>query len=135
MKTLHKMLAAHPQASAQTDSLAEAAHHIAVCAEVCTSCADACLAEPMVKELRYCIRLNLDCADVCATTSRVLARQTESDPALTRDLLAACATACRLCAEECEKHADMHEHCRICADHCRQCVEVCERAMQSVAVA
>lgn len=135
MKTLQNMLAAHPQASAHTASLAEAAHHLAMCAEICTSCADACLAEPMVDELARCIRLNQDCADICATTSRVLLRQTEADAGLTRELLAACATACRLCAEECEKHADMHEHCRICAEHCRQCVEVCERAMNSVVVA
>ena len=133
MKTLHRMLAAHPQASAHTDNLADPAHHLALCAEVCTSCADACLAEPMVEELTRCIRLNQDCADICATTSRLLLRQTATDAALTREMLTACATACRLCAEECEKHANMHEHCRICAEHCRQCVAACERAMSSVA--
>lgn len=132
MKTLHKMLAAHPHASAHNDTLAEAAHHIAMCAQVCTSCADACLAEPMVDELTRCIRLNQDCADICATTSRMLVRQTATEAALMRELLAACATACRLCADECEKHASMHEHCRICAEHCRQCVEVCERTMNNV---
>lgn len=134
MKSLQMMFAAHPQANAHTDGLAEAVSHIALCAQVCTSCADACLAEPTVDELIQCIRLNLDCADVCATTSRVLARQTGTDPSLTRELLAVCATACRVCAEECERHAAMHEHCRICAEHCRRCVEVCERAMVNAEV-
>ncbi len=134
MKSLQKMFAAHPQANTHTDSLAEAISHIDMCAQVCTSCADACLAEPSVDELAYCIRLNLDCADVCVATSRVLARQTKPDPSLTRELLAVCATACRVCAEECERHAVMHEHCRICAEHCRRCVEVCERAMVNTAI-
>lgn len=38
------------------------------CGQTCTACADACLAEDMVAELRTCIRLNLDCADLCVTT-------------------------------------------------------------------
>jgi hypothetical protein len=35
------------------------------CAAPCTSCADACLGESDVPELVRCVRLNLDCADVC----------------------------------------------------------------------
>jgi hypothetical protein len=52
------------------------------CAQSCTACADACLGEQDVQMLVCCIRLNLDCADVCATTGRLLARQVEFDPAL-----------------------------------------------------
>jgi hypothetical protein len=26
---------------------------------------------------------------------------------------------------ECESHASMHEHCRICADACRRCEAAC----------
>ena len=132
MKHLQMMLASHPHSMAKSDKLGQAAHHIALCAQTCTSCADACLAEPMVDHLRRCIRLNLDCADICATTSRVLTRQTDVDTALIQDLLRACATACRVCAEECEKHAGMHEHCRLCAEHCRQCVDVCEEMLEAI---
>lgn len=136
MNQLQKMMASHPRPNSVANGLTgDVAHHIAMCAQICTSCADACLAEPMVGELARCIRLNLDCADVCATTSRVLIRQTESEPALIQELLRACATACRLCAEECEKHADMHDHCRICAEHCRQCVELCEQLLLAGPVA
>lgn len=130
MNALQRMLATHPQPAADNDRLSEAAHHIAACSQVCTSCADACLAEPMVADLRRCIRLNLDCADVCAATSHVLVRQTETDASLVQALLNACITACRLCAEECSRHAAMHEHCRICADHCRRCVELCEGVLE-----
>ena len=35
------------------------------CAATCTACADACLGEPGVPELVRCVRLNLDCADIC----------------------------------------------------------------------
>lgn len=34
------------------------------------------------------------------------------------------------CADECERHAQMHEHCRICADHCRECARMCEGLLQ-----
>ena len=49
------------------------------CAATCTSCADACLGEWDVLELVRCVRLNLDCADVCDATARVVTRQTEPD--------------------------------------------------------
>jgi hypothetical protein len=45
----------------------------------------------------------LDCADVCATTARVLSRQTTSDGGTLRAVLEACATACRVCAEACRR--------------------------------
>ena len=39
---------------------------------------------------------------------------------------------CGLCAEECEKHASTHEHCRICAEHCHRCEQACSEAVQSI---
>ena len=95
------------------------------CAQACTACADACLSEDMVAELTKCIRTNLDCADICTATARVLSRHTGYDANLSRDLLEACATACRSCADECGGHAGMHEHCRICADACQACERAC----------
>jgi hypothetical protein len=41
----------------------------------CTGCSDACLAEPDVAELVRCIRLCLDCSDLCAVTARIVTRQ------------------------------------------------------------
>jgi len=91
------------------------------CAQACTACADDCLSEQIVQELAKCIRLDLDCADVCTATLRVVSRQTEYDANLTRPLLKACAAACRSCGDECMRHAEMHEHCRVCAEACRHC--------------
>jgi hypothetical protein len=50
------------------------------CAQTCTACADACLSESMVAELTKCIRTNLDCADICDTTGRLLSRHTGYEP-------------------------------------------------------
>ena len=50
----------------------------------------------------------------------MLARQVALDPGLVRVLLEACAVAAKRCAVECEEHAGMHEHCRICAQACTE---------------
>lgn len=96
------------------------------CAEACTACADACLSEKSVADLTKCIRTNLDCADVCGATARVLSRHTGYDANISRTLLDACTTVCRSCAEECGSHEAMHAHCRLCAEACRACEEACQ---------
>jgi hypothetical protein len=126
------MLETHPQATAN-ETLARCIQECLVCAVTCTSCADACLAEAQVQELVRCIGLNLDCADVCDATGRLLTRQTDSEPRLAQSMLEACVQACRACAEECELHAPHHEHCRVCAEACRRCAQACEDLRSSIA--
>jgi hypothetical protein len=99
------------------------------CFQACTADADDDLGEQHVPELVKCIRLCLDCADVCAATISVTSRQTEYDPNVTRPLLEACATACKICGDECEQHAQMHEHCRVCAEACRRCEQACRELL------
>jgi hypothetical protein len=86
----------------------------------------------MVADLTKCVRTNLDCADICGTTARVLSRHTGYDANLTRSLLDACATAGKTCGDECEQHAKMHEHCRICADACRTCEQACRDLLAAI---
>ncbi|MDP9980965.1 hypothetical protein J2W14_000341 [Pseudarthrobacter oxydans] len=121
------MLDVHPQAAeiSEKSKLAECIAACHQCAQTCTSCADACLAEDMVSDLVSCLRSDLDCADVCAATGIILMRQTASNPGVGRAMLEACRAACSACAEECERHAGMHEHCRICAAACRRCEQAC----------
>ncbi len=114
------------------DALIRAIEAAYDCAQSCLSCADACLAEQTVAELKQCIRLNLDCADVCLATGAVASRRTGSNEEVIRQMLEACATACRLCGEECERHAEMHEHCAICAETCRRCEQACVEAGHSI---
>lgn len=122
-----QMLDAYPKDMGGFDKgkLAECIAACFECAQVCTACADACLGEDMVADLTTCIRRDLDGADICIATGKALSRQTGSDANVTRALLEACATACRSCGDECAKHAEMHEHCRICAEVCRRCEEAC----------
>src|ERR671918_1386621 len=75
--------------------LADASDAVNDCAQACTSCADDSLAEQDITALVKVIRLDLDCADVCTATVRVLSRQTEYDANLTRSLLETCVTSCK----------------------------------------
>ena len=127
-----QMLETHPQATA-SEALTRCIEECLACAQACTSCADACLGEQGVQELVRCIRLNLDCADVCEATGRLLTRQTAFEPTLARVLVEACAEACRACGEECESHAQHHEHCRVCAESCRRCEQACNDLLSSLA--
>jgi hypothetical protein len=103
------------------------------CAQSCTACADACLGEQDVQMLVRCVRLNLDCADVCATTGNLLTRQVEFEPVVAKAVVQACAEACRVCGDECERHAEHMEHCRVCADACRDCEQACDEVLTSLA--
>ena len=129
----HRMISSHPDVRGNTnDSLIRCIEECYDCAQTCTVCADACLGEEMVQHLKQCIRLNLDCADVCAATGSIASRRTGSNEELIRRMLEACGQACAACAVECERHAEMHEHCRICAEACRRCEQACREAFTSI---
>ena len=66
-----EIISTHPQVHGQTnDALIRCIEECYSCAQTCTSCADACLAEDNIKSLTQCIRLDLDCADVCNITGQ-----------------------------------------------------------------
>ena len=48
----------------------------------------------MLGDMVSCIRTDLDCAEICAATGKVLARA-EKDYASAADLVRTCAAACR----------------------------------------
>ena len=120
---LQAMLQTHPRPQSPFDL--QALVQCVNCAQTCTSCTDACLSESMVQELTHCIRLYLNCADVCNATGRVLARSTQPD----RQVLQACLLARRGCGAECQQHAHHHQHCAVCADACRRCEGACNRLL------
>lgn len=128
------MIDSYPKAiNTDRKLLAECIDACLECAQACTACADACLSEGMVADLVKCIRTNLDCGDVCDTTSRVLSRHTGYDANVTRAVLQACVQTCQACGDECERHAGMHEHCRICAEACRRCQKACQAVLEAIA--
>ncbi|GAA4918448.1 uncharacterized protein DUF326 [Stackebrandtia albiflava] len=134
MSTVTDMLTTYPADLGGVDraKLAACIEACRDCAQACTACADACLSEDDVAALRKCVRTNLDCADVCATTGAVLSRHTEYDAALTRAVLEACVVACRSCGDECARHADAMDHCRVCAEACRRCEEACRELIAAL---
>ena len=133
MHHMREMIGSHPSVQGSTnDALIECLETCYSCAQSCTSCADACLAEEMVADLRQCIRLDLDCADLCVAAGTIAIRRTGTNEQTIVAMLEACALACRLCAEECEKHAGSHDHCRLCAEQCRRCEQACNEAIQSI---
>ncbi len=126
---VREMLSSHPEAAGVVnDALVQCIEACFDCAQICISCADACLAEdqllaalalhPPRSRLRRCLRQH----------------RVGADPADRRDLGPDGADAGnlrrlrRLCADECDRHAGHHEHCRICAETCRQCERACHQA-------
>ena len=115
------------------DTLVECIEACFDSSQACTACADALLGEGDVPRFVRCIRLDLDCADVCDATGRILSRQTATEPQIVRAALEACVLACRLCAEECEEHArNGMEHCRVCAEACRRCASACTAVLSAM---
>jgi hypothetical protein len=112
--------------------VARGATELLLCAQACSSCADACLQEASADALRQCIRLNLDCADVCIAASALAARTQGLNDVVLVQTLEVCATAAQRCAEECERHAKQYQHCARCAVECRRCEEVCRLTMQVI---
>ena len=127
--SIAKMIAAHPDVAGKlNEPLALAVRHAMFCSAICTSCADACVAEEM--DMRQCIRTCLDCADICEATFKVATRRTGSNELLLQEMLQLCVTACDLCAEECARHDN--DHCRRCAEMCRECARDCRAALDTL---
>ena len=125
-----QMVEAHPgEAAVDVQKLADCIEACFDCAQVCSACADACLGEEDIQSMAQCIRSDLDCADICDATGKVLSRQTAFDPELARASIEACAKACKLCGDECEGHAEHHEHCKVCAEACRRCENSCNELL------
>jgi hypothetical protein len=126
------MLAKHPDPTPMQPVLLECIDACFACAQVCRACADACLAEEDVRDMRQCIRLDLDCAALCQALAEIAARRTGYNEAVIRLTLEACSQACRDCAMECGKHADHHEHCAMCRDACLACAKACDEVATTI---
>lgn len=127
------MIETNPNAApVDAGTLAELIDACFECAQTCTACADACLGEDDPKAMAYCIRTDLDCADLCAATGRVMSRQTAFESEMARAAVEACARAAKLCGDECERHAGHMEHCRVCAEACRRCERACNEVLSGL---
>jgi len=119
-------------APADAGLLAATIDALSDCAQACTADVDADLSEQNVAEMVLCIRLCLECTDICTATVGVISRPAAYDPEVTRPLLEACVASCRSCGDECERHAHMHPHCRVCAEACRRCEQACRELLAAL---
>jgi uncharacterized protein DUF326 len=133
MSYARQILDTYPTAlNVDADVLAAAIDAITECAQACIADTDADLGERDVTEMVRCIRLCLDCADVCTAAAAVTSRPAGYDAKVTKPLLEACVAICRSCGDECERHARMHEHCRVCAEACRRCEQACRELLETL---
>lgn len=131
---VQQMISTHPDVHGNTnDVLIRCIEACFDCEQSCIACADACLGESMVQQLTQCIRLNLDCSEVCRTTGSLATRRTGSNELILRTMLEACAIACQVCGSECDSHAQQHQHCAICAQSCKACELLCREAAETIA--
>ena len=123
-----KMINMHPDVDGHlNEALATAIRHIMYAAPITASCADACLAEDGVADMRQCIRLCSDTSDICTMATTVATRRTGSNEAVLRQALELVVSACQTCADECGKH-DM-DHCKQCETMCREVVGDARKAI------
>lgn len=121
-----EIMKSHPgTASAASTPLIQCIEACFDATQTTVACADACLAEADPAPLARCIRITGECSDICMATGRLLSRRLPSDTQIWDRQLEAAAVVSRMCAEECERHARMHDHCRVCADACRKCERAC----------
>ncbi|WP_148631231.1 four-helix bundle copper-binding protein [Bacillus sp. E214] len=89
------------------------------CIDACNVCFDACLEEDHMKMMAYCIRLDRECADICALAVKSM----QSNSPFAKEICNLCAVICKACGEECQKHD--HDHCQKCAGACFKCADAC----------
>ena len=132
MSYARQMLDTYPRTfNVDADLLAAAIDPLGDCAQACNADNAADLSEQNVVEMITCIRLCMDCVDVCTATLRVIGRQTQYDASLTPPLLESCVAICRSCGDECERHAHM-PHCQVCAEACRRCDHACQELLDAL---
>ena len=101
------------------------ARTLAECIHVCNFCFNSCLEEEDVKMMKECIKLDKECAEICAATLATVYPGNH----MTNEMLELCRKACEACAGECSKHSN--EHCQTCAKVCRACARACEEFKQA----
>jgi hypothetical protein len=89
--------------------------------EACNVCYDACFGEEDLKMMADCIRMDRECADICAFAAKSM----QSNSPFVKQICGLCANICEACGNECKKHD--HDHCQKCAEACFKCAEECRK--------
>lgn len=101
---------------------------LAECRVECSQAADTWLAHsPLAPDALRCIRLMLDCADLCADVEELLPLVPEVSPSLLRSRLNTCAVACDRCARDAQRHRAAPVASSIVA--CRRAGRACQEIL------
>jgi hypothetical protein len=108
------------------------------CIEACsaaeqatTMCADSMMGDSMM----ICRSMCMNMADMSNTMMRTMLRPAGMEQESMMAMLKATMMMASACADECMKHAEMSEECRMCAEVCRQCAMSCQKMMDSMSMA
>jgi hypothetical protein len=122
-----------------SSGIVRADHHAKeaeACAKMCAECQVVCdqtfhhcvmMVEGGKKEHVKAMHLTVDCAEFCALSAKITARQS----GLCAAACEACAKACDACAAECAKSPDMPEM-KACAAKCVECAKSCREMAKMV---
>ncbi len=101
---------------------------LSACMQACVMCADADAGEGMGR----CGALCANCADMCDAMMRMMLRVNGWDMQVMSSMMQSTVMMMRACSAECQMHAEMSEHCRMCAMACDQAVVAMEKMMGSL---
>ncbi|TFB57174.1 four-helix bundle copper-binding protein [Cryobacterium sp. TMT1-62] len=105
---------------------------IAACDALVTvseDCAHACLRIKGNGDITRCFFADLDCIEVCSSTSRLLSWHARKDGLMTIALLETCREAARASIAACENMARLHPGWHTCSMACRRVDEACARLL------
>lgn len=131
VSNLVEMLASHPKSDGGSEALATLVDAASDCELICQICADACANSEAAAQLGACMRLDVDCAEVCHTAAVVFARLPIAETEFAAALLQTLIVVTERCEEECNKHGEDHEHCRLCALACSRCARAARALRES----
>ncbi|QHM70771.1 four-helix bundle copper-binding protein [Mixta intestinalis] len=105
------------------DYIESSIKHCYRCAIACERCISAAQLSSEQEAMYDCLRLAAQCAALCRLTAQLVIDDRKAAVAL----YPICAAACRACALECDKHAQLS--CSYCAQICRQSATVFDAAI------
>jgi hypothetical protein len=109
------------------------------CRIACSHCADTWLASsPVGPEALRCIRLLLDCSDLCGAAEELLPFASEISPPVLRSHLNTCRVACERCLRDVPRHrsaplGSVVEACRTVQHACNDAYALLPTAAPAVA--
>ena len=95
------------------------------CELACLACAEACLGDVELLEVGRCVRLSLDCAEICLATRTLVAGAIGSSPRLVLAQLLVCARVCATCEAECSRLGMRNDGVGACGRACADCLMHC----------